>query len=97
MTEQLIAACGLVCSECEAFVATRAGDADAIRRLAERWSAEFGVTVPAASVWCDGCMVIAERRGAHVDDCEVRDCVLARGLTDCSACDLYVCDMLEEC
>jgi hypothetical protein len=96
MTERLISACGLVCSECDAFLATQAGDAAAIERVAAKWSEQFGATIPAAGVWCDGCMTGGERRCGHVDECKIRACVVGRDLANCAACDDYVCGMLEE-
>ena len=54
--ETLVAACGLVCSKCEAFIGTRAGDAELIRQTAEEWSRKYGVPVPPEAVWCSGCM-----------------------------------------
>jgi len=95
MTERLISACGLVCSECDAYLATQAGDAAAIERVAGEWSKQFGATISAASVWCDGCMTAGERKVGHAADCEIRACVVGRGLANCAACDAYVCDQLE--
>ncbi len=86
MTERLISACGLVCSECDAFLATQAGDAAAIERVAAQWSEQFGATIPAAGVWCDGCMTGGERRCGHVDECKIRACVVGRSLANCAGC-----------
>ena len=41
MAETMIAYCGLVCSECEAYQATQANHMPALEALAVRWSAEF--------------------------------------------------------
>ena len=49
--ETLVAACGLVCSKCEAFIGTRAGDAELIRQTAEEGSRKYGVPVPPEAVW----------------------------------------------
>ena len=96
MTERLVSACGLICSECDAFLATQADDAAAIERVAQQWSEQFGQTIPAAGVWCDGCMTGGEHRCGHVDECRIRACVVRRGLSTCAGCDDYVCGMLEE-
>ena len=93
--EKIIGACGLVCSECPAFLATRAGDAAAIARVAEEWTKTYATDVRPEHVWCDGCMTGGERACAHAAECEVRACVAGRGLTSCAACADYGCETIE--
>ncbi len=38
--DTIIAYCGLVCSDCPAYIATQAGDDDALERVAAQWRAE---------------------------------------------------------
>jgi len=95
MAEKLIAACGLVCSECDAFVATQAGDVAAIDRVAAQWSEQFQTEIPPESVRCDGCMTGGERACGHVGECEIRACVVARGFANCAVCDDFGCEKLE--
>ena len=94
METRLIAACGLVCSECDAYLATQASDAAAIERVARQWSEMFGAEIPPAAVWCDGCMTGGERTCGHVGECEIRSCVLDRGLPHCAECADYACQQL---
>ena len=68
----------------------------AVARVALQWSEQYVQTIPAAGVWCDGCMTGGERRCGHVDECKIRACVVDRGLSNCAGCDDYVCGMLEE-
>lgn len=56
MAERVISACGPICSACDVHVATQANDVEAIRRAATPRSERFGAGLPAAGVWCDGCM-----------------------------------------
>ena len=48
MTTKMIAYCGLVCSDCEAYVATQANDQDALVRVRDHWRQEYDA--PAMSV-----------------------------------------------
>jgi len=95
MNERLISACGLVCDECDAYLATQAGDAAAIERVAAKWSEEYQADIPPASVWCDGCMTGGDRACGHVGECEIRACVVERGFLNCAACDDFGCEKLE--
>ncbi len=96
MATKLIAACGLVCSDCDAFQATQAKDAAAIERIAAEWSKEFGADIPPEAVWCDGCMTGGEHACGHVAECQIRACVVERGLANCAPCSEFGCGMLEE-
>lgn len=96
MSDKLIAACGLTCSDCDAYRATQVGDAAAIGRIAAQWSEQFGAAIPAEAVWCDGCVPGGARRCGHVDECEIRACVVGRGIANCAACTDYACDRLEQ-
>ncbi len=92
----IIGACGLLCSECEAYQATRANDAKAIARIAASWSEKYGVQIPASNVWCDGCMTPGTRRCGHCAECEIRACVVSRGLSNCAECDYYLCETISK-
>ena len=94
MSSKLMAHCGLVCTECPAYIAKRAGD-DALRaRTAERWSGpDFSVSPQDVS--CDGCAVPEGERFKHCDACEVRRCAPPRGIATCAECPDYVCDKLK--
>ncbi len=89
------AACGFDCSTCDAYQATKANDAEAIRKLAEQASAHLGRTVDPASGWCDGCMAGGPRVAECCGECEVRACVRGRGFATCAECGEYVCAKLE--
>ena len=52
----LIGACGLTCSECSAYIATQANDAEGIARTIEEWRVQHGGDFKPEDVWCDGCM-----------------------------------------
>lgn len=96
MAERIIAYCGLVCSECPAFVATQAGDLAGLEKIAAQWREEYnapGITVE--SVYCDGCLGEGGKKCAHCGDCEIRLCGMERGVENCAFCSDYACAKLE--
>jgi hypothetical protein len=88
--EKIIAYCGLVCTECPAFIATRDNDVAALKQLAATWyqepdNAEYCV--------CDGCIVDG-RKNNFCAHCQVRACAIGRGLVNCAHCSDYGCAKL---
>jgi hypothetical protein len=95
MGDRLISACGLICSDCDAYHATQKDDAKAVSAVAAKWSHLFDASVSEDAVWCDGCMTGGDRLCAHAQDCDIRTCVRERGFRTCAECGDYVCDRLD--
>ena len=95
-TEKLIAACGLDCSGCEAYIATQSGDADELAKVAKHWSEQYGGECTPEYCICDGCLTGGRISGAHASSCQIRDCVQSRGIENCAQCDDYICEKLAE-
>jgi hypothetical protein len=92
--ERIIAACGLVCSECPAYVATQTGDEEAIAKMAADAAAKFDREVKPEEVLCDGCLTESERKCGYIADCEIRACAVERGFANCAHCGEYACEKL---
>lgn len=87
---RMIAFCGLVCTECEGYLATQANDEEWKERLAARGREEYGdPSMTAASVTCDGCLTTGTRLGGYCGTCEIRACGTARGVQNCAWCPDY--------
>ncbi|MCX6343989.1 MAG: DUF3795 domain-containing protein [Armatimonadetes bacterium] len=93
---ELIAACGIVCSECSAYKATQSNDPAAIEKVAQEWGQIFNAEVKPESVWCDGCLSDSDRKCGNCAGCSVRRCVVGRGLANCAECDNYGCETITE-
>jgi hypothetical protein len=95
MSKKLIAYCGLVCTDCPAYIAKRTND-DALRaKTAERWSGpDFPVS--AEEVHCDGCAVPESELFKYCRTCEVRGCASPRGVATCAECPDYACEKVEK-
>jgi hypothetical protein len=93
--DKIIAYCGLVCTDCPAYVATQANDRTALERVAAQWREEFNAPdITVESVICDGCLTDAGRKCAHCSECEIRACALERGVANCAHCADYACEKL---
>lgn len=94
--DRMIAYCGLICTDCPAYVATQADDRDALRQLASQWGERLNVPeVTAEAVACDGCLARDGRLWVRCVGCSIRACAVARGVANCAHCSDYACDLLE--
>lgn len=98
MTERIIAFCGLVCSECEAYQATQANDQAWKERIAQKWREEYhadGITADAVN--CDGCQTVGGRTIGYCAECKIRACGRERGVSTCAACADYPgCQLIQD-
>lgn len=92
---QMIAYCGLVCTDCPAYVATQANDREALENVAAEWREMFNAPeITAESILCDGCIVDGRKSG-YCAMCDIRPCAIERGVINCAHCDDYACEKLE--
>jgi len=91
----MVAYCGLVCTDCPAYIATRDNDEDLLRRTAESWSAP-GREVRPDDIRCEGCLGSGHRMTTFCSACRVRHCAVGNGLENCGRCDDYACATLRE-
>ena len=94
--DKMVAYCGLVCTDCEAYIATQANDLAALEQMAARAREQFNnpdITVESAS--CDGCLSSSERLCGYCFECQVRACGMERDVVNCAYCDDYACEKLE--
>jgi len=92
--ERMIAMCGIVCTDCPAFIATQMDDDEERKRVVERWSS-YGVSLRPEDVHCDGCLAIEGKLIYFCRDCEVRQCGFERDVANCAHCGAYPCPKLE--
>ena len=95
--DRIVAYCGLVCSDCPAYVATQSNDRAALERVAAEWREEYdSPDLTADSILCDGCLgTNGGRRIGYCDTCQIRACALERGVANCAHCADYACTELE--
>jgi hypothetical protein len=93
--ERIVAYCGLVCSDCPAYVATQTGNRELLERTASEWSQAFHASITPESILCDSCIATSDRLCSHCYECEVRLCGVERGVANCAVCPDYGCQRLE--
>jgi hypothetical protein len=92
---EVISHCGLLCSECGAYVATQNDDDAKRAEVAREWSKMYDAGLSPSDINCDGCVSDGPRLFHHATVCEIRKCARARGVANCAHCDDYPCDRLE--
>lgn len=92
--ENILAFCGLECTQCPAYVSTQTGNEELRRETAEKWSSP-GHEIDPDDIMCDGCLQ-SKRLSGFCHICGVRKCASGKGLPHCAECDDYVCGTLED-
>ncbi len=93
--EKMIAYCGIVCTECPAFLATQNDDDNERKRVAELWSKQFNSDIKPEDINCVGCL----SKGTHFsycNDCCIKKCAEEKGVINCAYCDNYPCERLNK-
>ena len=93
--EKMVAFCGIVCTECPAFLATQKDDDEERRKVAQLWSKQFNTEIKPETINCDGCLAESGRLVEYCRICEIRKCGLEKEVKNCAFCDEYACDKLE--
>lgn len=92
---ELIAFCGINCSECPAYTAKRTDDWELREKTAKEWSSPDYPVKP-EDINCDGCVTRDSELIAFCNDCKVRSCGLEKEVENCAHCNEYICNKLEE-
>lgn len=82
-----IAACGIDCTQCDAYVATVANDIKLKEDCARKWSSQ-NCTFSAEEIECHGCQASDWKM---TQCCEIKACAMSRGYNFCSYCGEYPC------
>lgn len=92
--EKMIAPCGLICTECPAYIATTSNDSAALESLAKTWSQQYEAELTPEDCACAGCRSTVGPWMSHCAECEIRACGKEEGVGNCSECAEYACDKL---
>jgi hypothetical protein len=99
---KLIAVCGLDCTACNAYIASKTND-DALRlKTAEEWTKAYGFEFKPEMVNCHGCLATDGVQIGHCAECEMRQCAMGKDYKNCASCaDYSSCkplgEMLKDC
>ncbi len=99
--ENLIAYCGLDCSRCPAFVATKGNDDELRKKTAQEWTERYRADgrnrppVKPEDINCEGCLSDGLIY-LHCNECKIRKCAMGKGVENCKDCEEYKCVELAE-
>lgn len=91
----MIAYCGLNCSDCDAYLATRENSDEKRKTIAEKWSKMYKADIKPANINCDSCKSDG-KRFFHCNVCDIRQCCISKKVDNCAACESYICDTLSK-
>jgi hypothetical protein len=90
MQKKMVAFCGIVCTDCRAFIATQRNDSKLREKVAKAWSTKTETLKP-EDINCDGCLATGPRLLEFCGTCEVRRCGFERGVENCAYCGEFPC------
>jgi hypothetical protein len=91
----MIAYCGIKCSDCKVFQATRNDCEKTRKEMAHKWSERFGWNLGPDDMCCDGCLIEGGRVFAYCKNCETRQCAREKAVENCAYCEHFDCDKLQ--
>jgi hypothetical protein len=92
---KMMAACGVICSDCPAYHAATNGVAYQ-RRIVEAWHRIYGLTEAPENISCGGCLGSDEDLFHTSGRCRARRCCRGRGFASCAECPKERCQDLEK-
>jgi len=90
-----ISACGVLCSECPAYLGAARG-AMHQQRTADAWRRIYGLTETAADVSCGGCLSRDGDVFRTSRTCKARLCCRSKSFASCAECPVDSCPDLEK-
>lgn len=92
--DKMISYCGLVCTECPAYIAKRDNDNEKRIMAAKAWSTST-YTVNPEDINCDGCLTLGGELFKYCNECIIRNCGMERKVESCGACPDYGCERIK--
>jgi len=93
--KKLIGVCGIVCSECGAYLATKNNDETLRKKTAEEWSKMYGIKLKPEDIICVGCVVQKGKHIGHWSECEIHACGAKKKVKNCGRCPDYACERIS--
>ena len=91
----MIAYCGIECSKCDSYRATRSGNYEELVKVAEKLSKLYGAEVKPEYVICDGCKNEERHSFFCTNSCKMRKCCIEKGFNSCIECSDFPCKELQ--
>lgn len=81
-----LAYCGLDCSKCDAYIATKTNDQALREATAKLWSELNHAPILPEHINCDGCRANGRKTVFCESMCQIRQCALKKGVETCADC-----------
>jgi hypothetical protein len=94
--EKIIAACGLDCAQCGAFIAAKTNDQKLREKVAAEWTKAFNFAFTPEMINCHGCFATDGVQVGHCAECTMRLCAIDRKVANCGACPDFPCKTVSE-
>jgi hypothetical protein len=94
--KEVIAFCGVDCSEFPIYQATRNNDNDSRAKVAREYSERYKTEVNPQDINCDGCTSAGKKIMGYCQTCDIRKCGLDREVLNCGYCADYPCNKLDK-
>lgn len=91
---KMIAACGINCAACEAYLAYQAKDEAQLREVAIKWSKNYDAPLKPEDIKCDGCLSSGVQF-SWCHECPIRACAQGKGYQTCAECADFPCPTNE--
>lgn len=92
--EQVMSACGVICSDCAAYGAASKGP-DFQKEAAEAWGRIYGFQVEPEQMSCGSCLSSDDEVFYTSIRCTARRCCRSKGFTSCAECREKSCELLK--
>lgn len=93
---KMIAYCGLVCSSCPTFLATKNNDDAARAKTAAYYNEKFKMNIKPEEINCEGCLSEGGILIGYCQSCDIRACCRDKGLAHCAYCKEQPCGKLKK-
>lgn len=92
--EKIIGFCGLICTECPAYLATANNDGELRKATAKKWSEMYKADIRPEDICCSGCTTPGQKFH-HCTECEMRLCGISKKVRNCGHCAEYPCKTVK--
>ncbi len=93
---KMIAACGIDCAQCTAYIATINNDNELRAKTAAEWKVTHNFDFTPEMINCHGCMATDGVQIGHCSMCELRKCASEKKASTCAVCAQYPCKAIDD-
>jgi hypothetical protein len=91
----MMSACGVLCSDCPAYLGAARGIAHQ-ERVVEAWHRIYGLDEAPEHISCSGCLGSDDELFYTSRTCQARQCCQSKGFSSCAECPEETCAKLEK-